>query len=603
MADILMSPVISPVAPGAGVDRKAQLPVENTGSFAQHLERKIRGEQPARENLLGVRSNKSKALTTEGDGSTEPPATVEALLQQLMSYLQKMAEEPGAKPGQWTIQPQDAGGLENLAGLAGMDAGVLEKLAALAGMDAGTLALLKKQMEEQGSLPLADLFAALEKNFKELGTVKPVTVAETNLPLLESFLSRLGVAPEVIGQLDTQGVNGLDQLDLTAFLKGLQDLLGQGKGQEGASSTTLTAAEFEQFKAMLAEAGVPADTIETMFPEQVTLQQKALAGLSPQQGNTPIVMSLDRLASILQQALVAVDETRPKVDVPAFLTEMETILSQAGYQSNDVGWSPVVQGAMQDTYDQLQRMIAQEQSREDKTMQITAINDAIQEEWQMSGQDTSVADPAVSGDSELLPGEAMAGQSAEVIEATGGDDFAAQLRGTGGVEMQAAVPLQGDPAVKVQAQPRVHSATDLQQFTFEQISQGVLRGLKNNEHHLTLTLYPKELGEVKVDLQVRGSQLSATFVMENQKVKEAMESNMGDFKDNLERRGFSLQSMSVSVGQQDQGKDSGQRFVAAWEQIVANQNRDTIAVPGAGALEFGPNDAMPLRQGSISLFV
>ena len=593
MANILMPPptvVAQQVASSAGVDRKAQLPVGDEGSFARHLERKVRGEQSVSNNLLGAPAKKTTAGTKESDGATaDLPATVEALLQQVMNYLKEMAEKPGTEPGQWTFQLQDVG--------------LLEKLAGQAGMDAGSLALLKKQMEEQGGLPLADLFAALEKNFKGLSAAKPVTVAETHLPLLETFLSKLGVEPETISQLDAQGVNGLDQLDLAAFLKGLQDVLGKGQG--GESSITLTEAEFEQFSAMLAEAGVPAEKIAAMFPEQMTLQQKALAGLHPEQGNAVIEMSLDRLANILQQALAAVEEARPKVDLPGFLQEMDVVLGQTGFQGNGVGWSPVVQGAMKASYDQMRDMIAQNQSQERK-IEIMVKNDAVREEWQMSGTettDTIVVESALGQGGELADGDIAGNQTATaVLDATNDDELAARIKGAGGVEMKAAVPVQTEPAVKVQA-PRLHLATELQQFTVEQISQGVLRGLKNSEHHLTLTLYPKELGEVKVDLQVRGSQLSATFVMENQKVKEAMESNMGDFKENLERRGFSLQSMSVSVGQQDRGNDGGQRFVEAWEQIAANQKREKIATIEASSLAFSPNDQATLKQGSISLFV
>ena len=594
MANILMpSPtaVAQQVASGAGVDRKAQLPVGNEGSFARHLERKVRGEQTVNNNLLGAQSKKTKASTKENDGAAaDPPATVEALLQQVMNYLKEMAEKPGTEPGQWTFQLQDAG--------------LLEKLAGQAGMDAASLALLKKQMEEQGGLPLADLFAALEKNFTGLKDAKPVTVAETNLPLLETFLSKLGVEPEAIRQLDGQGVNGLGQLDLAAFLKGLQDVLS--KGQDGASPITLTEAEFEQFSAMLAEAGVPSEKIAAMFPEQMTLQQKALIGLRPEQGNAAIEMSLNRLASTLQQALAAVEEARPKVDLPGFLDQMDVVLSQTGFQSNDVGWSPVVQGAMKASYDQMRDMIAQNQVEGQKQIEIRLKNDAIQEEWQMSGTDTIVEEPVLAAGpgGELADGDVAGNQTAAAaIGSTNNDDeLAAQIKGAVGLEVKAAVPIQTETVVKVQA-PRLHLATDAQQFTVEQISQGVLRGLKNSEHHLTLTLYPKELGEVKVDLQVRGNQLSATFVMENHKVKEAMESNMGDFKDNLERRGFSLQSMSVSVGQQDRGNDSGQRFVTAWEQMVASQNREKIEAIGVSSMEFVPNDQATLKQGSISLFV
>ncbi len=596
MANIMMPPIVSQALPDAGVDRKAQLPVAKEGSFAQHLEKKIQGKQAEKKDLLGVKPSKAQeASQPESDGPAGPPATVEAVLQQLMVDLKDMADKPGTEAGQWTFQLQDMG--------------LLEKLAAQVGMDAATLAALKKQMEEQGGLPLADLFAALEKSFKDMGAPAKVTVAETYLPLLETILSKLGVTPEVIKQLDSQGVNGVDQLDLAAYLQGLQAAPVKVEGQDGAltqdapPSCVLTDWELEQFSAMLAEAGVPAEKIEMMFPEKMPLWQKALTGLRPEQGDAPVEMDLSRLKDLLQQALAAVDEARPKADVPAFFKELETILTQAGFKSSDVGWTPVVQGTMKAVYEEVQKMIDQGNGQDDKSIEIMAKNDAIDEQWQLSGSDQALEALASGQESDLPNGDASNSQAPDVLALKADGDLAEQQNNVGSIDMKASGQMPAEPTGKVQAPPRLHFASELQQFAVEQISQGVLRGLKNNEHHLTLTLYPKELGEVKVDLQVRGSQLSATFVMENQKVKEAMESNMGEFKDNLERRGFSLGSMSVSVGQQDQSNDSNQRFAAAWEQIILNQDREKNAVPGASPQEFIRNDQATLRQGGISLFV
>ena len=622
MADILMSPILSQIVPGAGAERKAQLPVKSDASFSQYLERKLRTEQAEKKNLLGVHDTKAPKPTKKNgaEPTEEPPVTVEAVLQQLMVTLKDMADKPdaGAEAGQWTFQLKDMG--------------LLEKLAAQAGMDAASLAALKKQMTDKGGLPLTDLFAALEKNFKELGAATKVTVPETYLPLLETILCKLGVAPEVIKQLDNKGVNGVDQLDLIAYLQGLKaipaqadgpkadpvqvegvqdlavlldgvkSLLAKAESQDDIPKCVLSDFELEQLSAMLAEAGVPAAKIEAMFPEKIPVVQKALSGLLPSQGDAPVVMSLDRLKELLQQAVAAVNEARPKADPPAFFNELGTILSQAGFKSSDVGWSPVVQGTMKAAYEELQKLVSQGKGRAEKYIEIMANNDAVDQQWQTSdGSDPVLEALASAEEGGLLAGDTTTDGQQEALP-LGKADLTDKLSTVGGIEMKASSQTQTDSTGKAQF-PRMHLTPELQQLTVEQISQGVLRGLKNNEHHITLTLYPKELGEVKVDLQVRGGQLSAAFVMENQKVKEAMESNMEEFKDNLERRGFSLGAMSVSVGQQHHSNDSGQRFVAAWEQIKANQSRENNAVPGANPLEFIRNDQATLRQGAISLFV
>lgn len=615
MANILMSPSLAQILPGAGAASKAQVPVNKDASFTQHLQRELKNERSDKESFFAAQSSKSmpgKQETAELEENV--PVTIEALLQQLMGRLQEMTEKPGkgVEAGEWTFQLQDMG--------------LLEKLAAQAGMDTTGLDVLKKQMQEQGELPLKDLFSALAENFKKLDAATQVAVPETYLPLLETFLSKLGVAPETIKELDSKGVNGVDQLDLMAYLEALRSVSTQLESASAAVSDPTTSKgnktfvlsdwELEQLSAMLAEAGVPVAEIDKMFPEKMPLWQNALTDLHPEQGRTPVEMidilpeqggtlvemSLKRLTELLKQAVAAVDEARPKANPIGFIGELDIVLSQAGFKSSDVGWSPVVQGTVKAAYDELQNMVDRAKGLEEKLGDIRGRNDVIDAEWQMSDDEVQSLATVHEQDSDLLNGDGAVsvGQNEDV--GLGGDGSTGKNAFAGGIEAKTPAPLPGENSVKVQA-PRFHFIPELQQLTVEQISQGVLRGLRNNEHHLTLTLYPKELGEVKVDLQVRGSHLSASFVMENQKVKEAMESNMEEFKDNLERRGFSLGSMSVSVDQHNQSSDSGQRFAAAWEKIKTQQGKESVAVPGGGPLEFIREEQATLRQGSISLFV
>ena|GEM_PF-6378229 len=873
MANILMSPSIAQMVPSLGLERKAQLPVIDEASFSQHLERQLQMVQEGA-NLLGAEKPSAGLAPEQPMAKKEVPVTVEAILQQLMVTLREVANQPGAKaePGQWNFQLQDMGLLENLA--------------TQAGMDPSLLAGLSQEMKAQGGLPLADLFSALEQNFRTMDTATKVVVPETYLPLLETLLSKIGVAPELIQQLDSKGVNGTDQLDLIAFQKALNDI---PKPQaESATPCVLSPWEFEQFTAMLSEAGVPSGAIEPMFPEKVPLWQKALTGLRPEQGDSPVTMTLDRLQSLLKQAIAAVDQARPKANPQEFFNGLGTVLSQTGFTSNDVGWSPVVQGTMKAAYEALQKLVDQGQVGEGSKAiaQTVVVDQPMARSAQLGGrgeqgqvQDADIDKPlstntlallntllaqlvatpktitsdsgeggkgisqfAPTSDLQGLDPAKVAGQeldatlsltppvaelsllqtllkqitpAPEVVSQAASqgpqginqsdlmavlhrlhelavqitaqpnratvtlgqeelDQFATMLaeagvpaqtieailpervarqqasteqshplppltmplhrvtellqqataavdeaqlpsnpvaflqvqspiqpqvaeptsaagavtpvapEGMGAIvetiaqlppqrtgketkpanhgfvsetieqaspfqeEADAVLevslptdkgnPLSGDSSpneeatlfsprqnetekfsgptslvietpssisteAAIKAPPRLHLTPELQQLTVEQITQGVLRSIKNSDHHLTLTLYPKELGEVKVDIQMRGNQLSASFVMENHKVKEAMESNMGEFKENLERRGFSLGEMSVSVGGQNHSDDSRQRFVAAWEQMQANLSRETVVTPTASPLEFIRQEQAPSRQGGISVFV
>jgi len=608
MANILIPNGITQIAPGRGVDLKAQVPVSKDGSFSQYLQNQARVDKAATDKLAArVQRGARGAAAGEFDGGSESPASVEDLLRQVMQYLQKTLDKPGQGAGQWSFQLKDIG--------------ILEQLAAQAGMDAAALATLKKQMEQQGGLPLADLFAALEKNFKELGGGAKVTAPETYLPLLDSFLARLGVSADAIKHVDAKGVNGVDQLDLAAYLQGIKEIPAQqADGQQQAF--TLSDWEREQMSAMLAEAGVPQDAIAALFPEVKSLEANALAGLHEGQGDRAVTMTLDRLQAMLQQAMAAAEDARPKANLPGFLNSLHLVLSQAGFQDGGVGWAPVVQGTMQSVYDHLQTMVdgatakvgksgdggagssawqlaeGWEQLKEEKHAQAMAENEALDQQWLSSG-DESAAQSSLDPSAEL--GEALA--ETKVLQK------ADRLSGVE-AQLQPRLETRGidpglDAGAKIQT-PRVRFSPELQQFAVEQISQGVLRGLRNNDHHLALTLYPKELGEVKVDLQVRGSHLSVSFVMENQKVKEAMEANMGDFKDNLERRGFTLGEMAVSVDQQQRSPDEGrQQFARAWSEMVDSQGQgqQTLSQPGVIA-ELNPaGHTHSLHGGGISVFV
>lgn len=803
MANIMIPTVLTQLMPATGVDPKAQLPSANEGSFALHLDRQLKLAQTRAGNLAGVQASKEAAILKDTQEKIDTPASVEAVLQQLMVDLKSAASKPDDnEPGQWTFQLKDMG--------------LLEKLAQQAGMDPADLAPLQQMMAEKKSIPLADLFSALAESFKKLDSATEVTAAETYLPLLESFLAKLQVPPETIRSLDGQGVNGVGELDIKAFLQGLQaapaPVAGQGQAQSGAPppapSFVMSEVEIEQLSSMLSEAGVPPQAIARMFPERI-LQQKALAGLRPEEGNAPVTMTQERLTAILQQAVAAVDQARPKADLPGFFNDLNTVLTQAGFQSSDVGWSPVVQGTVKEAYDELQKMVdlamvkiekingsgapaartvspeelsrallqaaslieeanpqvvsqpellekvnsilsrvgveisstnpvpttpealsqalrqaattieaatpeamnqqqtliavatpqavsqpalldkvntvlahagfaispakpepttstmvaadplqlsqpqIQEQvtsllsqggagndgsagekltimaytpainpetpqeanlakAKGDKAAETMIREDQAAKEWLASGdQEASVAQ---QGDSDS--GDASGGRTAKEFEtlksSTTGDKGGEQFNlkndqvtpnGATGVGTKAPDQIQAEALQKAQPQ-RPFLSPELQQFAIDQISQGVLRGLRNNDHHLSLTLYPKELGEVKVDLQMRGNQLSMNFAMENHKVKEALQSSMGEFKDNLERRGFNLGAMSVSVDQQQNSGDSGKRYRAAWEQMLVSQPRQGTAATQAVATPANSGN-MTIRgqQGGISLFV
>ncbi len=156
------------------------------------------------------------------------------------------------------------------------------------------------------------------------------------------------------------------------------------------------------------------------------------------------------------------------------------------------------------------------------------------------------------------------------------------------------------PVAPLPQQTATPSLGIMEQQLLDQIAKGVLRGVQNGEHHLVLKLHPPELGEVKVDLVVHHDQVSVSFAMDNSKVKQAMENNMQQFRDNLAQRGFVLQNCFVSVGNGNDQNEAWRRFEQAMQADKVQTVRQAD-VPGE--MLYQRNAGRLLADGSISVFI
>ncbi len=77
-----------------------------------------------------------------------------------------------------------------------------------------------------------------------------------------------------------------------------------------------------------------------------------------------------------------------------------------------------------------------------------------------------------------------------------------------------------------------------------------------NGQQIMLRLRPEELGNVNLKISVEKGILMAEFQVESQVVKQALESNMADLKQALAQKGYSIEGMQVSVGQEQTEQQS-----------------------------------------------
>lgn len=96
----------------------------------------------------------------------------------------------------------------------------------------------------------------------------------------------------------------------------------------------------------------------------------------------------------------------------------------------------------------------------------------------------------------------------------------------------------------------------------QNIMNQVLDGAKlqlnptENGQEIMMKLRPEDLGNVNLKISVEKGILMAEFQVESQVVKEALESNMADLKQALSQKGYSIEGMQVSVGQEQTEQQS-----------------------------------------------
>ena len=667
--------------PGGGSGRVGG---ESQGSFAQYMDQKL-NEDASRESLLGVKANENASVKTDSPASKaenkneevslDDAQDVVGLLSHFLQELKDMSTDSEKTPADWSFSIADKD--------------LLQQIAADAGMNENEMAALLQQYEDQdGVFDLRNFIATLTRHFEDQGEGVEVTVPETDLPFFETLLSKMGVPVEQIVDVADKGVTGDGKLDLTAFMNALQGVEGNGK------PIVLSELETAELREIFSDIGV-ADA----------LQNRLLTN----QDNAGLPFSLERLQDVLQQGVANVKDSQPKLDLPAFLNDLQQVFTEAKFNEKSVGWSPAVQNAVSAAYEELLKSVdlSTVQVKVVQAATTAAFTDSNEGDEVFGADHSEIGKPVIAKEAEPVKpaaaqaveaGKSAAAQAAEVVKPVAAqaaevvkpvvmhaaaevvkpvvaqvagavkpvgrevnNDIVKDLHGIDAAEepatdvkIAAAVADAGDAGANPDreagaeqgkfsgtfdnplaglgqeghaasttaagrqvgfeqqmateqgraATPAPRMTPGLEQQTFQNISNNVLNGLKNNEHHLVLRLFPRELGEVKVEMTVRDQNISLSFAMENHKVKETLESNMQQFQDNLAKQGFNLQGCEVSVGQQEEDRS------AAWQSFEQNRQQQGQGKSGRETLADLPGESMYIRpihdtgrEGGISLFI
>lgn len=647
LSQVLLNPQM-PVQQSGGATESTAAP-----SFAQYLQQRA-DQQRQQSNQLGTTAQEPAAsdqATAEQDQTKKKASTNQnaaALLLAVLNQMKQMASQGAGTNGAFVLQGVDPQQFKTLLQSMGLGAD-----------EAGKFAQFLSQIDSP--LRLDDFLSLLANRLQKLTQANPVTIKETDLPFIQSLLDRFGVSASQIQGATDPAVTGADQLDLQKLIAGLKKLENATpQGGKAASGISLSSSDLDQLRDILSETGLAGQDQQAMLrtfleksgalgstdldqlkaflqqkidagqlpvpfsaAELASLQPDKLAAILKQYGlanelpsslaaGKSVDITLDQLTTFLDKVAAAVQGQRPKVNVASFAANLDQLLGDVRPGGQQPVWTPLMANSLQQVYDQLRKLV------NFSKVSVSGKNGMALKD-SMTLQQKYLAEEAGLG--QAADGKGLAGQLAEGEASATGDtgmtaDEKALLQAILGGKDKSSDP--SDAAISIASAAENLQSKDLgalpqlaqqtanpsvgamEQQILEQISKGVLDGVKNGEHHLVLKLHPPELGEVKVDLTVHHDHVSVSFAMDNSKVKQAMENNMQQFRDNLEQRGFVLQNCFVSVSD---GNDQNE----AWRHFEQQMQADTAPSVRSADLPaemLYQQSAAPSRaNGGISIFI
>ncbi len=256
-----------------------------------------------------------------------------------------------------------------------------------------------------------------------------------------------------------------------------------------------------------------------------------------------IVAHLSSMEDIPQNMLVSLEDIGAKLELAEMNLEEMTAKDFAQMvtevMKEDVSQSSSTEGVSQDG---------------DAEVEIIDVKVIDKEEEVTTNQnelETNMKTDETSKDSSAGDSNQKSDQSGhETVQASQGsilDDFTEEMQ-----PFSEALKVE-NPTIK-SAQPMEHMASRvrLAQNIMSQVLDGTKLNINPTENgqQIILRLRPEELGNVDLKLSVEKGILMAEFNVESQVVKETLESNMSDLKQALAEKGYNIEGMQVSVGQE-----------------------------------------------------
>jgi flagellar hook-length control protein FliK len=318
---------------------------------------------------------------------------------------------------------------------------------------------------------------------------------------------------------------------------------------------------------------IPEDMLENLVQVVQDLPQMAemsLGNMDAKEQLTEVISNLSEVLTEITQELSS-DSSTP-VEILTALESLNGKLENAQINlenMNSEDFGKVLEEVQQ--IDLKESDVQQAGKAEVEIVEIKSVENQPEESVQKTedGPDT-VKEAKV----ETQPQENQGEQSSESKEQ--GTEQAAAVESTtaeqtpGQVDQSFAEMMKVENNIIKSAQPMelASARVRLSQNVMNQVLDGTKLQLNPTENgqQIILKLRPEELGNVDLKLTVDKGVLMAEFNVESQIVKETLESNMADLKQALAEKGYNIEGMQVSVGQEQTEQQS------QFENRFFNQN-------------------------------
>jgi len=487
--------------------------------------------------------------------------------------------------------------------------------------------IIRRATDDNGEINVGALFQVLPQYTPTVGT--NLFIAENDKPLLIQALQDLGVPAEDIRQFFEAASRDGEMINLT----GIQDLLAK-------ADPTVKSVDLSVMRDLMGKLGLDEQEITTLLARA----GDGKGGVSPQgmleilqaaaeKGNTKtgqLILQLTSQAKVktndgqdlaqqLRQQVNQSLESQPSRAQSAATQASQTTADQGQAATEQTGQATQANPNAQTPGQQANAASQTNQAAQTAQNAQAAQADGEQAQGQTQGQTNANAQGAGPSAGEAAALAKAAGNSFSGGGNSGGQagqqqtgaqaqaqQAAAQARAavagvadkaeTGARTTENALAGAASTAGKSSA-VQIGDATSkaLPAYVVRQVAQQMASMVRANQTQLTLNLKPEHLGALEMEISVKDGAVTATLTAETPAAKLALESGLGELREQLSQQGIRVDKIEVALGSNASQDRQSAGADASGGQNGSNRHGDGQGQgdgPG-GSAEEEPDQIMP----------